>query len=172
MASVRALEATAEKYQLSNKAMDIRNIEGFKLDHPGKEFPQYRSLQEDEMADIRTRLKIAIGMPEAADNLTLSKGIAALQGSCSAENANRETFNLSDTLKGFDVHPEPLVYVDFYRYDDVDELRAEDVIRYFPYIWYPGSDDISIFDRSLKWVLSISHDGEVTLIRLSPSTLN
>jgi hypothetical protein len=117
------------------------------------------------MANIRARLKMAIGMPEAADNLALSKGIAALQGSCSAENADCESFSLSDTLRRFDVHPDPLIYVDFYRYDDIDELRVEDVMRYFPYIWYPGSDDISIFDRSLAWVLSISHDGEVRLVR-------
>jgi hypothetical protein len=59
------------------------------------------------------------------------------------------------------------IFLNWYRYDDVDEMRLADVTKFFEDIWYPSSDDLDIFDESLRWILSIRHDGEVKYVNLA-----
>jgi len=64
------------------------------------------------------------------------------------------------------ISAEKKVYVNWYRYDNVDEIQFVDLTKYFDDIWYPGLDDIDIFDATFSWILSISHDGAVRSARL------
>jgi hypothetical protein len=143
--------------------MEARNIQGFKQEYPGMQFPNYRSLTTDESINIRKRLKWLAGLPENVDDLTLSKRIASLSINCVSENADDNGFDLIATLKRLNVTPTDQVFVNFYRFDDIDEMLISDVSRYFRFIWYPQSDDIDLFDHTLTWVLSISHDGVVSM---------
>jgi hypothetical protein len=36
------------------------------------------------------------------------------------------------------------------------------VAHYFSDLWYPGADDIDLFDASVSWVVAIRHDGAVS----------
>jgi hypothetical protein len=146
--------------------METRNIEDFKREHPGIKFPDYRHLTANETEAIRRRLKILASLPENIDNLTLTRHIAKISKICDCENANDEKFNLSATLNSLDIFPEDQVYINFYRFDEVDKMLLNDVSRWFRFIWYPVSDDIEIFDDSLEWILSVTHDGEIQIVRL------
>jgi hypothetical protein len=147
--------------------MEIRNIIGFKLENPGIEFPNFRSLKDDETQEVRRRLKQKVMLSKDADDLTLSKQIAVLSVVCNGDNANDDKFNLLEVLRRLEIIPSGLVYLNFYRFDEIDEMSVGDVSRHFKYIWYPHSDDIDIFDSTFKWILSVSHDGIVSLLAIT-----
>jgi len=81
-------------------------------------------------------------------------------------NAENEHFDLAAVAKDLGISAEKKVYVNWYRYDNVDEIQFVDLTKYFDDIWYPGPDDIDIFDATFSWILSISHDGAVRSARL------
>ena len=58
------------------------------------------------------------------------------------------------------------VFINWYRLDQVDELRTSDVFRYFHDLWYPELDDIEIFDDSLNWFVIVTHYGQVRFLEL------
>lgn len=45
-------------------------------------------------------------------------------------------------------------------------MRFKDLTEHFDYIWYPGPDDIEIFDDSLSWILSVDHGGYLRVLVL------
>ncbi|MET0015320.1 MAG: hypothetical protein ABW088_16840 [Sedimenticola sp.] len=145
--------------------MEHRNIEGFEIAHPGQEFPWYRVLTDEQMASIRNVLKQQLGLDENASKIQLVTALAEEAEVCSATDADSQEFSLKSCLEQLGIVPRQRVMVNFYRYDDIDELRLTDVDKHFPYIWYSGSDDIDIMDETLSWIVSVSHDGEVALIK-------
>jgi hypothetical protein len=54
----------------------------------------------------------------------------------------------------------------------MDEIKLRNFQRTHPGLpmpryadlWYPGVDDIEIFDSSLSWFVVVTHDGEIGLI--------
>ena len=113
--------------------MEIRNITGFKLENPGIEFPNFRSLKEDETQEIRRRLKQKVGLPKDANDLTLAKQIAVLSVVYNGDNANDDKFNLLEVLRRLEIMPGDLVYLNFYRFDEIDEMSVGDVSHHFKY---------------------------------------
>ena len=61
------------------------------------------------------------------------------------------------------IHPES-VLINFCRVDDIDEMKLDDLNKYFYDIWYPVAEVIEIFDRECNWMVLISHDGDVGYI--------
>lgn len=59
------------------------------------------------------------------------------------------------------------VYINWHRFDKIDQMQFPDLMGHFDDIWYPGADDIDIFDDSLNWVASVSHFGNVRLLKWS-----
>jgi hypothetical protein len=145
--------------------MEKRNIEGFRNAHPGKEFPWCRSLTDVEMREIREVLKDRVGLGRNVDRLDLCKALAAKSKVCQGTDADSESFGLLDCLSRLAIEPREKLLLNFYRYDDIDELLLEDVNEHFEYMWYPGSDDIDIFDNTLSWIVSVSHDGDVSVVK-------
>ena len=56
------------------------------------------------------------------------------------------------------------MYINWSDFKDIDVLDLEDVLRYFYDIWFPGMDDIEIFDETFNWLVSIRHDGVVSYV--------
>lgn len=50
----------------------------------------------------------------------------------------------------FWIKPQTNVYINWYRYDQVDEMAFVDLDKCFADIWYPGPDDIDIFDSEFS----------------------
>jgi len=143
--------------------MEKRNIQGFERAHPGVKFPYYRSLSSQEMTKIQDDLKEKLGLGKGVDDLELVKALARLAKPFSGYDADDDDFSLYKCIDELGITPRERVFINFYRFDDIDEMQLMDVDKFFKYIWYPASDDIDIFDSSLLWVISISHDGEISL---------
>ena len=69
------------------------------------------------------------------------------------------------------VHPAELIYINWYRFNAIDEMRFSDFVTYFDDVWYPAADDIDVFDSSCLWFLSISHNGVVRQLALGVKPL-
>src|SRR3990167_2903915 len=91
--------------------------------------------------------------------------------------ADSPNFNLTSVFEYFNLNPAGEIYVNWYRFDKIDRFKLKDLCEYFSYIWYPGSDDIELFCEDISWMLSISHDGYISLKfsqvgLVSPAPLN
>ena len=73
-------------------------------------------------------------------------------------------FKLINTLKCLKIKYLDSLYLNWYKFDNIDAIALKDLDKYFYDIWYPGSDDIDIFDSNLTWIVSIRHDGYISFL--------
>lgn len=73
--------------------------------------------------------------------------------------AEKEGFDLASVTVALGLKPQEDVYVNWDDLKTIDRVRFSDLVGKFDYVWYPGPDDIDIFDDSLSWVLSVDHGG-------------
>jgi len=146
--------------------MDEFKIENFLASHEGKQFPSYRPLTADQADAIRKKLLDRLGIDPHENGLTLVCHLAQMEKSAQEFSVQDSGFDLTKVLDSLEVHPETNVYINWYRFDRIDEIAAADLHQYFDDIWYPAVDDIDLFDATLSWVLSVSHDGKVRATKL------
>jgi hypothetical protein len=73
---------------------------------------------------------------------------------------------LQSTITRVGITPQQTVYIHWYYDDKIDEFYFADLAQYFDDIWYPGPDDIEIFDATLSWIVVVPHYGDVQWCRL------
>lgn len=143
--------------------MEKLKIENYLKAFPGAVLPEYQALSAASAAMLRDSLKRRFNIATDADPLTIVRELDALGVVWTGFNAQDETFRVSKVLASAHIAVREHTYVNWYRYDDIDKIRFDDLDRSLVDLWYPGADDIDIFDDSLGWVLSISHRGSVKL---------
>lgn len=87
--------------------------------------------------------------------------MAESQIKVTGKDAMDEGFSILNTLNGIIKNANDKLFVNWYRYDEIDIFKAGDLSTYFDDIWFPDVDDIDIFDNSLDWIVTIRHDGQV-----------
>ena len=122
------------------------------------------TLTPDEAQEISTAILERLGIMEPEDYLV--KIIADLGTSIEGLNAKKEGFVLESVLGSLNVRPNEKVFINWYQFDKIDEMRFVDLNKYLDDIWYPGSDDIDILDATFSWILSIDHHGYVKYLAL------
>jgi hypothetical protein len=141
--------------------MEDFKVENFINNYSNEEFPWFRSLPKPEL-DVVTEKMCGLMRASGEGNLIdLVKKIIKNGEYLKNFNAENDDFSLLSVFKYLDITPLEKVFINWYRFDDIDEIHFEDLNKYFDDIWYPGPDDIDIFDNSFSWVLSISHEGDV-----------
>ena len=138
-------------------------------------FPTLQHLSSEACNDIRKRLRNSL-FPDDSDvrspsSLAIVCEVAKLQRAYEHVTANADSFNLAALVSSLKIRPQESVFINWYRFDVVDCMLLSDLARHFHDIWYPGSDDIDVFDESLTWILSIDHDGYVKFARIKGSEL-
>jgi hypothetical protein len=151
------------------KNFKIRN---FEKHHPSKQFPWFEALDSFETTSLREKLSKKLRL--ATHNpLSITKGIDNLGIALKEFRPNESDFTIERVLSHLNIVPSEKVYINWHQYDDIDERRFADLANNFEDIWYPAADDIDIFDSSLCWILSISHDGNVKVAKvISPTETN
>lgn len=147
--------------------MNKIKLDHFRTNNPGKEFPEYSSLSSHDTNFIRKTLRKALSIDSRITDLEFTILVDKMQTVVPECNALRDNFDLRDVFNACCIHPHNKVYINWYRYDDIDELDLEDFIKHFDDIWYPHSDDIDIFDSAFSWIVSVSHNGIIKFLDIT-----
>jgi hypothetical protein len=142
--------------------MDEFKVELFKKEYKGKVL-NYISVSEINCKSIQDNISKRFNI-DSKSLFDFVEKLSAKQTPIEGVDAN-EMFNLKDVLGDLLITPQLRVYVNWYRFDEIDQFNIDDFEKYFDDIWFAGSDDIDIFDDSLKWILSIRHDGLVSILK-------
>lgn len=143
--------------------MEKFKIENFEKDSE-RVFPKFRSLDTQEIDCIVNRLRTTLAI-NLKENLKLTVEIDRRQSILNQFNMHSVDITFSDILIKLNIHSSELVYINWYRYDNIDEMNLKDLVMHFNDIWYPCSDDIDIFDETCKWIVSINHEGYVKFLK-------
>lgn len=144
--------------------MDEFKIKHFEGENPDKQFPHFRRLGKGEMDSMRETLSTKLSVSD--DALAIVREIENRGIFVKEFNASDPKFALTTVLSTCRIEPKDNVFINWYRYDDIDEMSLADLDKYFRYIWYAGPDDLDIFDSTLNWILSISHEGFVRVLQI------
>ena len=143
--------------------MENFKIEHFEKDNPSKEFPWFKTLSSDEAKVVYEEISRKIGTNVDPDQLVIK--IDEIGTPIKFFNASNEDFALTKVFETLNISPNENVFINWYRFDDIDEICLEDLNLYFDDVWYPGSDDIDIFDANFSWILSVSHSGDIKFLK-------
>jgi hypothetical protein len=138
--------------------MQLFKIDNFERE-AGASFPSFRTLSAGDCESLRQRLAERLGVHPTIDGLDLVRVVAGLEGRALSVVAERPDFDLRKELTAAGIDPPLSVYLNWYRFDNIDEMRFDDLSSHFDDIWYPSTDDLDIFDSSLGWILSVDHGG-------------
>ncbi|WP_022821926.1 hypothetical protein [Hymenobacter norwichensis] len=143
--------------------MEAFKITLFEQEH-AQPFPSYRSLLPTEGRALQARLARQFGLTASHTANEFEFALASRQTYYHEVNAEQD-FALLPTLTALGITPLPELFINWARFEEVDTFQTADVAHYFDDLWYPVADNIDLFDASLRWVVSIRHDGVVSAIR-------
>jgi len=149
------------QYYTKSIFMEDFKINFFKNEHK-REFPCYTHLSKKECSIITERLLEKYNLP---DINALLERIYANEGFLFFIETESE-FQFIEVLKNLSIEPLENVYINWYKFDNIDIIKLLDLNNYFFDIWFPISDDIDIFDESLSWIISVRHDGNVSYLKV------
>lgn len=155
-----AQAAAAERFRSGADSVDTIKIENFGRANPGRTFPLFRSLGQQEVAQLRELLARRFEI-SPDDLLGLTRRVVGQAKVLAAQNASESNFDLAVLLESMGVQLESEVLLNWYRFDDVDAMKAQDVADHFGDLWYPGADDLELLDTSGSWLISVAHDGTI-----------
>ncbi len=136
-------------------------IKNYERIYGAGKFMQFRHLSESEGQQILQELRRKFHRPDNFDTVALLELLRSK--SIVAGNIGTQHFDLRDIFNKFDLNVPEVVYLNWYRFDDMDEVKTEDLVRDLEHVWYPSSDDLEIIEPHLNWVISIEHFGTVLL---------
>jgi len=147
-------------------------VEAFKIaiyeqKHGAGTFVPFRSLNGEESDQVFHQLKLRLKLPDKLDALQalgiISQRSVVVQGI----DATQDDFDLKQVLGRLHFIAHDRLFVNWYRFDRIDEIGTDDLSRNFRDIWYPSSDDVDILDPKFGWILSIEHNGTVRKLGLT-----
>lgn len=150
----------------SHNFMDHIKVENFQRDNPGMAFPSWEALLPKDCTFFRARIAKRVGLPPTVDTLVLVEKLNELALDVAVFESDQNRLDLLKVFQSLNIEPLNHVYLNWYRYDDIDKMAFSDLQLYLMDIWYPASDDIDIFDDTLKWALSLTHYGIVRMVNL------
>lgn len=145
--------------------MDQIKIQNFERRSPEKQFREVRQIPVDECEELRTAVRSKLHLPPSATDTDILQALEFAAQIVPDARPSDDEFNPSRLLADLQPHLAN-IYVNWYRFDEIDEIRTEAFCSFFHDLWYPSSDDIEVFDESLKWFLLVRHFDVVMVVRL------
>lgn len=144
---------------------EIKRI-NFVREHVGEEFPKYKSLTATETTAIREKLAELLAIQPAEGSADLNRSINSHQLPVRgpASDAESLSFDLLEIFGRLGIRPMPKLYINWNSFSDIDQLATADVARYFLDLWYPGPDEINIWDDSYAWIVSVDANGALRYV--------
>jgi len=148
--------------------MDRFKIERFKQENPGAKFPWFRTLDADEASNVYGAISKHFTRSQALDRLDLLLRLRDLSTTVEQFNVDAEDFSLEALLRAIGVNPTFHMYVDWGRFDQIDSFVSSELQEHFDAVVVDYlSDDVTLFDDSLGWLVFVLQYGAVTVIKSS-----
>jgi hypothetical protein len=144
--------------------VDSFKIQNFSRQNPTAEFPRFTSLASSECAQLRYAIATRLGLEAQSEPLVVLNALCSTASPLTGVDAE-DGFDLRTLMSELGLNAHEEVLVNWYKFDNIDRIALSDLSRHFDDIWYPSSDDIEIFDRSLDWFVLVRHDGAVSVLR-------
>jgi hypothetical protein len=147
-------------------------MEQFKIDFYEDEFgpntfPDFRRLTEPEMRHVRDKIKESLGLSNATSGLELLRAIRNHSCLVPGVNPNERNFDLKSLIDWLKVPQSGAIFVNWYRFDDMEKFRLTDFCNVFHDVWYPPADEaIELVDSQLRWIIFVAHWGVIRVLRL------
>jgi hypothetical protein len=145
--------------------MDEIKIKNFAAAHPGAQLPVTRHLERGECQSLQSAIATKIGLAGGSNGLEILGALELKASDIPGVQPSKDGFVLADLFKRLQLEAKK-IYVNWSRFDDIDEMNANEFSAVFHDLWYPSSDDIEIFDQSQKWVLLIRHFDVAQIVRM------
>ncbi len=146
--------------------MERLKIQNFEREHPDVPFPQFVTLSAAEAARLRQEMAFKAGFDRPDDTWALLTYLVSLSRTLRGATSDGTGLDLRAILQKACITPLDDVYINWDDFRTIDRMSFADLCRYFEDIWYPGPDDIEIFDDALSWILFIHHYGAVDVAYL------
>ena len=145
--------------------MDEMKIKNFATANPGKPLPVAQHLDMKECESLQGALAVKLGLPRHSNSLEILRELELRSQDLCGIRPSDDSFRALDLFSrlGLDARN---IYINWSRFDDIDEMSAADCSDVFHDLWYPSSDDIEIFDRSMTWVLLVRHFDVLQIVRI------
>jgi hypothetical protein len=78
---------------------------------------------------------------DRAEGIVMDWEIAGLSILVPDMNAEDDSYSMQTITNQLNISSGESVYINWYRFNNIDEMRLDDLERYFDDIWYPGADD-------------------------------
>ena len=138
--------------------MDSFKIKLYEQEY-NKPFPSFKHLTIRECEVIKKKFFFDF---QVANDLKLVNEIRRNEIYINNFDANNEQdFNIKKIFQHLDKDVTFKVYINWFRFDNIDQMKFNDFSTYFYDIWFPSVDDIDLFDESYSWIVSIRHDGMI-----------
>jgi len=128
-------------------------------------FPGFKHLSAGEARELKDSLAIKLGSRDAT-GAELVSAIANSVDSVASMDESGLAFDLIELLRTQHFDLCERIYLNWYHFDDLDEMALIDLAEHFESIWYAGADDLDVYAPSAGWILSIHHSGEIGALRL------
>lgn len=144
--------------------MDPFKINNFVREYPGTALPRCSAVGQDEVIYMASILRRADPCPGEPATGWLRR---CYEASTIMPNVNLEEHEipLATIFLALSVEPKNYVYLEWGALQNIDRFDLNDLEKYFYDIWYPGADDIELFDETFKWIIFIRHFGSVSIWR-------
>jgi len=154
-----------EPYQLRTNGLEQIKIDNFKKDNPEVDFPNYIELDSHSCAVIRASISEKLGVNKSSTGLELVNAVATRTQTYTSTSCRDSDFNLKRVLSFHELTESESVFINWHRFDEIDQIPLADLTKHFDDIWYSDVDDIDIFNDKLMWILSISHFGKIDVLK-------
>jgi hypothetical protein len=139
--------------------MDKFKIDLFESEYK-MSFPEYKTLTQPKCQRIVDKISKKYSLNTSTIEKELSLKQVFYEKSNGAEN-----FKLIEILSDLKIKPMKKIFINWFGFEKIDMFNIEDVDKYFDSIWFPGPDDIDLFDETLNWILAVRHDGCISVIK-------
>lgn len=147
--------------------MQAFKIKNYEREHGIGTFVPFRHLTGAEASFVRETLRKSLKLTESVSPRDIVQVVYERSIPVNEVNAEKSEFNLLQLLNRLGFGLAEAIYLNWYHYDDIDEIQSGDIITKFSDIWYPASDDLDLIDPKMRWVLSVNHSGTVRALNLN-----
>jgi len=146
--------------------MQEYKIENYEKEHGLGTFFPFRHLTHEESVFLRDNLRNRLKLSQDTSVQNMAQLIYDKSVPIEGVDAQNDGFNLQDVVNRLEIKLPEKIYLNWYLYDDIDEIRASDLLDKFNDIWYPSADDLDLIDPQMNWILVIHHYGMISFLSL------